>query len=160
MGKCDTEAHEMRCQMRWATPLGPYFFCSWVCSCVCLRERNEKIVWSIYILLTVTTSFPLCACRSCITSKAWRCREIWRGSWSRSCSQTQTTHLCWQAGATLQEVFSSRCLSVLPLTWSTPSPFTAHIRLRVAKWPSTCPRSRPPHVSGQYWHTLDSKNKE
>lgn len=92
-------------------------------------------------------SFPSCAHRSCTTSKAWKCRETWRGSWSRSCSRTQTTPLCWRAGATLPGVCSSRCPSAPPQTWSRLSP--ARIRFRVARWPSTCLQCRLPHASGQ-----------
>lgn len=137
-----------------------------VCSCVCWREREERVLlfdWKIYILCTYVnlkpylTSFPVCAHRSCTTSKAWKCRETWRGSSSRSCSQTQTILLCWQAGATLLEVCSSRFPSAPLLTWSTPSP--AHISLRVAKWGSTCLRSRQRHVSGQYWETWGSTHR-
>lgn len=97
--------------------------------------------------ITPNLTSPMCAYRSCTTSKVWKWRETWRESWSRSCSQTQNTLLCWQAGATLLEVCSSRCPSALPLTWSRPSP--APIRLRVTRWPLNCPTSRRAHVSGQ-----------
>lgn len=122
-----------------------------VSGCVCCREQ-EHFVYLLYVnIKPYLTSFPVHAHRSYTTSKVWKCMETWRGSWSRSCSQTQTILLCWQAGATLLVVCSSRCPSAPPLTWSTPSP--AHIRLRVARWQSTCLRSRLRHVSGQYWET-------
>lgn len=130
---------------------------------VCQREWDEEEycicpshilhMLCMYSTLTENFTFPMCAYRSCTTSKAWKCRETWRGSWSRSCSQTQNTLLCWQAGATLLEVCSSRCPSALPLTWSRPSP--AHIRLRVTRWPLNCQTSRRAHVSGQCWDMLN-----
>lgn len=155
------EALEMRCQIRWAPPLGPYCFCfSFLFlffAHVCVWEGREsgaceQTIFRLYICAAVNHNsqvFPPCAYRSCITSKAWKWWETWRGSWSRSCSQTQTTPLYWQAGATLPEVFSSRCPSALPLTWSRPSP--GHIMLKVARWTSPCQRSRPPLVSSTYW---------
>jgi len=116
------------------------------CDPLTLHWKNQKSQIQVHFIKCNNLS-NYYSRRSCTTSRAWKCRETWRGSWSRSCSQTQTTPLCWQAGATLLEVCSSRCPSALPLTWSRLSP--AHIRLRVARWPSTCPRSRPPHASGQ-----------
>lgn len=161
------EALEMRCQIRWASPLGPYCFCFSFLFLffprVCVWEGREsgaceQTIFRLYICAAVNHNsqvFPPCAYRSCITSKAWKWWETWRGSWSRSCSQTQTTPLYWQAGATLPEVFSSRCPSALPLTWSRPSP--GHIMLKVARWTSPCQRSRPPLVSSTYWWGLTTQ---
>lgn len=97
------------------------------------------------------TWVPVCAHRSCITSGAWRWKGRRRESWSRSCSQTRTILFCWRAGATSLEDCSSSCPSAPPLTWSTQSP--SHIRLRAARWQSTCRRSRRRHVSGPYRET-------
>lgn len=129
-----------------------------LCVCVCVWDycicTNDMLYMQCIMYSTIT---PVFARRSCTTSRAWKWRETPRGSWSRSCSQTQTTLLCWQAGATLQGVCSSRFPSARPPTWSRLSP--ARTRRRAARWPSTCPKSRPPHMSGQYWAALNRTHR-
>lgn len=96
--------------------------------------------------------------RSSITSRAWRCRATWRGSWSRVCSRIQITPSCWWAEETLPEVCSSRSPSAQPQTCSNPNQsFTNQIRPAPENSQLTCPKCPPRHLSGQYCSSLMCK---